>query len=236
VSTGAQTYFEKTKTILGLDTAVVTLLSTRSTASARTSRRLPPLHAVRVYPGYLVGTGGTGDVDTAMGVGERVGSGQIEVFKWRVAGFPVVRRPFSGQGYDGTLAAMNGCPQHIVLGLPLVEGSRTYSVTTTAGSSTIVIASGTFSTSYLNADISWPGIPARCLHRGVRCGAPPPPCTRTLTHAPVNATQATVNGVSQNVATSTATFLWRLHHVTAGAHDASSPPSPPRSWPAATRS
>jgi hypothetical protein len=175
-----------------------------------------------IYPGYVVGTGGTGDVDKAMKALENVvGSGQIEVFKYSGSlGSLSCGAPFSGQGYDGTLAAMTGCPQHIVLGLPLVEGGRTYSVTTTAGSSTIVISSGTFSTSYLNADISCPGVPARAYIGAFGAGNTTATLYSYLTHAPVSATQATVNGVSQNVATSTATFLWRLHHVTAGAHDA----------------
>jgi hypothetical protein len=174
-----------------------------------------------VYPGYLVGTGGTGDVHTAMvSLETLLGAGQIEVVKWSGSlGSLSTGSPFSGTGYDGTLAALNGCPQHVVLGLPLVEGSRTFSCTTTNGSSTIAIASGTISNSYLTADVSGPGIPSRCYIGAIGGGGASFTLYSYTTHAPINATAVTVLGVSQNVNTNNLTVSWRLHHVTAGAHD-----------------
>lgn len=183
-----------------------------------------------IYPGYLVGTGGAGDVTTAMtSLANLIGGSQIECIKWSGSlGSLSCGAPFSTSGYDGTLNALTGFNGHVVLGLPLVEGSlsqpsgMTNQTCTTTNGSPVIATNGTMSTYYLNVDVSGPGIPARCYVGAI--GTNNFTIYSYTTHAPINATSVTVtvNGVTTttNVTSSTMSFSWRLHHVTAGAHDA----------------
>lgn len=178
------------------------------------------------YPGYIVGTGGAGDVKTAMdALANVVGGTQVECIKWSGSlGSLSCGAPFSNSGYDGTLAALNGVTQHVVLGLPLVEGALsqpsglTSTGCTTTNGSPVVSTVGTMSSYYLNIDVTGPGIPARSYVGAI--GTNNFTIYSYTTGAPINATSVTVNSVAQNVNTSSMVFSWRLHHVTAGAHDA----------------
>lgn len=176
-----------------------------------------------IYPGYSVGTGGTGDVKTAMdSLANIVGGSNIECLKWSGSLNSLsCGAPFSNAGYDGTLDKLSGgstptLNQHVVLGLPLVEGAQggvvagltSGNVTTTTGSA-VVTTSGTLSSYFLNSDISLPGFPSRCYVGAIGTG------NFTVysytNNSPVNATAS---------ATVAATWSFRLHHVTSGAHDA----------------
>jgi hypothetical protein len=170
-----------------------------------------------VYPGYLVGTGGAGDVHTAMvSLETLLGAGQIEVLKWSGSlGSLSCGAPFSNSGYDGTLNALNGCPQHIVLGLPLVEGSNTVSgCTITAGQSTFTTTTTLNSPSqYVGMDLTGPNIPSRAYVSAATSNS-----ITMKSYATGNLLNATTSTTSGK--TDTVTLAWRLHHTTSGQFDA----------------
>jgi hypothetical protein len=167
-----------------------------------------------VYPGYLVGTGGTGDVHTAMvSLETLLGAGQIEVLKWSGSlGNLSCGAPFTGSGYDGTLAALNGCPQHIVLGLPLVEGTNSVSgCTVTSGSSTITTTTTLNTPSqYVGMDLTGPNIPGRAYVSAATSNS-----LTMKSYATGNLLPAVNSGGPV-----TLTLSWRLHHTTSGQFDA----------------
>lgn len=127
-----------------------------------------------VYPGFLPGTGGSGDVHTAITSLESHVGASMEALMWSGSlNSLTCGAPFSGTGYDGTFAALTGCPQYVILGIPLVEGAFSHgsgntSVSWAAASSTIFDSSAT--SSMVGLFVSGNGIPPKSQVASVNAG------------------------------------------------------------------
>lgn len=174
------------------------------------------------YLGYIVGTGGTGDLHTAtVSLEAHLTSSYGRSVHLEVLGYSGslgslnCGAPFSGSGYDGTFAAFQGCPQYVVIGIPLVEGSFTHGSTSSATAHWASGATTIFDTSITTFQQGWyvsgNGIPS-----GAYVGAVSTGTSFTLMKAgsPIATTAAAASpgGVL--------TFKSNLDNVTAGLQDA----------------